>query len=214
MMSKSLTHYGTPRHSGRYPWGSGEDPQQRNKSFLGYVDDLKKKGMSELDIAKGLGMTTSQLRAKKSIAKAEQRKADTAEALRLRDKGYSNVAIGERMGLNESSVRNLLNPAMQERSEMADTTASMLKESVDKKSYIDVGIGVERYMGISRTKLKTSIAMLQEEGYTIHYIPVEQLGTGNKTSIMVLAKPDVTYSEVYNNKDKIRMVTNYSEDGG
>ena len=21
-----LMHYGTPRHSGRYPWGSGENP--------------------------------------------------------------------------------------------------------------------------------------------------------------------------------------------
>ena len=29
-----LTHYGTPRHSGRYPWGSGEDPAQRNKTLL------------------------------------------------------------------------------------------------------------------------------------------------------------------------------------
>lgn len=25
-----LEHYGTPRHSGRYPWGSGENPYQRN----------------------------------------------------------------------------------------------------------------------------------------------------------------------------------------
>ena len=28
-----LKHYGTPRRSGRYPWGSGDDPQ-RNKNFL------------------------------------------------------------------------------------------------------------------------------------------------------------------------------------
>ena len=210
----SLSHYGTPRHSGRYPWGSGKDSQQRNTSFLGRVEELKRQGLSEVEIAKGLGMTTSQLRARKSIAKAEQKKADMAQALRLKEKGYSNVAIGEKMGLNESSVRALLNPAMQEKALITNTTADILKANVDEKGYIDVGVGVERHMGITRTKLKTSLAMLEEEGYTLHYVPIEQLGTGKKTTVMVLAKPDTPFSEVYANKDKIKMVNEYSEDGG
>jgi len=209
-----LKHYGTPRHSGRYPWGSGDDPYQRNKSFLAYVDDLKKKGMSEVDIAEGLGMSTTQLRAKKSIAKAEQRKADAAQALRLKNKGYSNVAIGERMGINESSVRALLNPALQERADSARLTADILKDNIEKRGYIDVGVGVERYLGVSRTKLKTSIEMLKEEGYTAHYLNVEQLGTGKKTSLMVLAKPDTTYQEVYKNKDKISVPTVVYDENG
>lgn len=214
-MTEVLSHYGTPRHSGRYKWGSGDDSEQRNKSFLGQVDHLKKQGLSEVAIAEGLGITTSQLRAKKSIAKAEQRKADVAEAIRLSSKGVSNVAIGEKMGINESSVRALLNPSLQQRSEITDVTANMLKESVNKKSYIDVGSGVEKHIGVSRTKLKTAISQLQEEGYTVHYVPVEQLGTGKKTTIMVLAKPDVTFSEVYKNKSDIKMITDqYSPDGG
>jgi DNA-binding CsgD family transcriptional regulator len=212
--NSEIQHYGIPRKSGRYPWGSGENPEQRNRSFLGYVDDLKKKGVSEAAIAEGMGLTTTQLRAKKSIIKAEQRKADVAQALRLKNKGYSNVAIGERMGINESSVRALLNPAIQTRSEITDVTASMLKKSVADKGYVDVGAGVERYVGVSRTKLKTSIEMLKEEGYTIHYIPVEQLGTGKKTYIMTLASPGVSYSEVFSNKDKIKMLTAHSDDGG
>ena len=32
--SSSLAHYGMPRRSGRYPWGSGEDPYQHSKDFL------------------------------------------------------------------------------------------------------------------------------------------------------------------------------------
>ena len=28
-----LEHYGTPRHSGRYPWGSGDNPYQRYADF-------------------------------------------------------------------------------------------------------------------------------------------------------------------------------------
>ena len=27
---ESLLHYGMPRRSGRYPWGSGEDPYQHS----------------------------------------------------------------------------------------------------------------------------------------------------------------------------------------
>ena len=42
-----LEHYGTPRHSGRYPWGSGEDPYQHEKDFLGRVEELKKSGWTE-----------------------------------------------------------------------------------------------------------------------------------------------------------------------
>jgi DNA-binding CsgD family transcriptional regulator len=213
-MKDVIVHYGTPRHSGRYPWGSGEDPEQRNKSFLGYVDSLRKQGQSEVDIAKGLGMKTSELRAKKAIAKSEQRKADYAEVIRLKNKGMSNVEIGKRMGINESSVRSLLNPVLQERSDVIKTTADMLKDEVAKKGYIDVGAGVENHIGVSRTKLKTSLSMLEEEGYTIHYIPVEQLGTGKKTTLMTLAAPGTKYQDVYNNKDKIKMVGTYSEDGG
>lgn len=208
-----LKHYGTPRRSGRYPWGSGDDPQ-RNKNFLAYVDDLKKQGVSDVDIAKGMGMTTTQLRARKSIAKDEQRKSDAAMALRLKDKGYSNVAIGQRMGLNESSVRALLQPALQDRSNITSSTSNMLKQAVADKGYIDVGVGTERHIGISRTKLKTALESLKEEGYNVYYLKIDQVCTGKSTSMMVLAGPETTYSDVYKNRDKIKMTTDYTEDGG
>lgn len=220
-MPKEIKHYGTPRHSGRYPWGSGEDPEQRHRSFLGTVRELQKQGLSEKEIARGLGIvdrrgepSIAQLRAKKSIAKDAVKKADVAEAWRLKNKGMSNVAIGERMGLNESSVRALLNPGLQERADVTRVTADVLKEHVEKKGYLDVGLGTELYMGISRTKLKTAIALLEEEGYRVHNFDIEQLGTGKKTNMMVLTKSDVTYGDVQRNKDKIGMISSYSEDGG
>lgn len=213
IMVYTLSHYGTPRHSGRYPWGSGDDPQQRNKSFLGYVDDLKKKGMSEVDIAKGLKITTSQLRIKKSIAKNEIRKDNVAQAIRLRDKGCSNVEAGKRMGISESSFRALLNPVINERSEITSTIANMLKEQVETKKYIDVGLGVEKHLGISRTRLKTSLGMLKEEGYKTHIFDIEQLGTGKKTNMMVLTKD--SYGDTIKNKEHIKMPTDqHSIDGG
>src|SRR5512138_941906 len=107
-----IKHYGTPRHSGRYPWGSGDNPEQRNRSFLGYVEQLKKEGLSEVEIAEGLGLSTTQLRTRKSIAKNEVRSAMITQAQKLKDKGLSNIAIGQRMGINESSVRALLDPTL------------------------------------------------------------------------------------------------------
>ena len=214
MRVDELTHYGTPRHSGRYPWGSGQDPEQRGTSWLGKVNELRRQGLSEVEIAKGEGMSVSELRSKKSIARVEQRKADTAEALRLKDKGYSNIAIGSRMGINESSVRALLNPAIQERADIAATTSKMLKDAVEKNKYIDVGAGIEQHLGISRTKLNTSLSMLEEEGYEIHKIQVQQQFGKGKTTIRVLTPSGISSYEIYKNSDKIKIPTDYSEDGG
>lgn len=209
-----LKHYGIPRRSGRYPWGSGENPYQRNASFLGMVDDLRKEGLTESEIAKAVGMNTSQLRAAKSIAKNANRQADIAQAERLKERGWSNVAIGERMGVPESSVRALLAPGAKHKADVLQTTSNMIKDSVDQQGLIDIGTGVERHIGVSQDRLKTSVSMLEHEGYKIHYIPVEQLGTGHKTSLKVLAPPGMTYSEVYKQRDNVKLPLSVSEDNG
>lgn len=209
-----LMHYGTPRHSGRYPWGSGEDPQN-SRNFLNYVADLKRKNMTEAEIARGLGFdSTTRLRAAKSIAKNQQKQEDIRQAQRLKDKGMSNVAIGQRMGINESSVRALLAPGEKDKADILAATSDMLKSQVEKKSYLDVGAGAEFSANVSRTKLNTAIAVLEEQGYKVHYVKVEQLGTGKQTTIKVLTKPDVPYSEVFKNRDNIKQITDHSEDGG
>lgn len=210
-----LKHYGVPRRSGRYPWGSGDDGYQRNAPLKAKVNELRKSGYSETQIAKDLGFdSTTKLRSEISLENAAQRKADAAFALRLKEKGVSNVEIGERMGINESSVRSLLNPVMKERALVTEQTAEMLKQQVESKKYIDVGAGVENQLGITRTKLNTAISDLQNNGYKISYVKVEQLGTGKNTSIKVLTKEDVPYSEIYKNKADIQTVTDWSNDGG
>ena len=212
-----LEHYGTPRHSGRYPWGSGENPYQRNGNFVSHVTKLRKNGLSEKQIADSMEMTTSQLRAKLSIAKAEIRKEESAMAWKLKEKGYSNVAIGKRMGKNESSVRALLDPHLKERNNMTNELADQLKAAVDEKKYIDVGSGTEHQfaMPVSSTRMRTAIALLEQQGYKIQYVQVDQMGTNNKTSIKVLTKNDVGYKELADNKEKISLPTNfYMEDNG
>lgn len=210
-----LAHYGILRKSGRYPWGSGETQSQRNRSFLDTVENLRKnEGMSETEIARGFGMTTTDLRALKSIAKNQEKQEQIGMAQRLRDKGYSNVAGARRMGIAESTYRTLIEPGEKDKVDILESTSNMLKKQVEDKGYIDVGTGVEHHLGVSSTKLSTAVSRLKEEGYTVHYIKVEQLGTGQQTTMKVLAKPDTPYSEVYRNRANIKQVTNYSEDGG
>ena len=208
----TLKHIGTKGHSGRYPLGSGDVPEQRHKTFLGTVKDLEKKGISEVDVAKGLGIKTSELRIKKSLAKDKKIQDETADCLKLKNKGYSNVAIGKELGIPEPTVRSRLNPILQQRSQVTQTIANMLKESVDKKGFIDVGIGVENHLGISRPKLKVAIASAKEDGYQIQFFRELQPGTGKFTSIMALAGPGVPYDA--KNKVNVRLITDYSENGG
>jgi predicted transcriptional regulator len=212
---KYLAHYGILRKSGRYPWGSSSNQSTRNRSFLDYVDDLRTRlGYSEVQIAETIGISTTQLRAAKTIAKAEQKQSNIAMAQRLRDKGMGNVEIGKRMGINESSVRALLKPGEQDKADVLMTVSTMLKDEVAQKKYLDVGTGVEQHIGISETKLKAAVANLQEEGYSVHYIKVLQLGTGKETTVKVLVGPETTWSELNRNKNDIQQIMSYSNDNG
>lgn len=212
--SDYLAHYGILRKSGRYPWGSGNNQSTRNRTFLETIADLRSQGISESDIAQGFGMSTTQLRALKSIAKNEQKQSQIAMAQKLKDKAYSNVAIGQRMGLNESSVRALLAAGSQDRADVLNNISGMLKKEVDSKTYVDIGSGVETQLGISKERLNTAVAMLQEQGYTKHSVKIPQLGTRHETELKVLAPPGTTQRDVWLNRDKIQQIQQFSDDGG
>ena len=193
-----LMHYGMPRRSGRYPWGSGKDPYQHSGDFLSRVDELTKKGMSEKDIADHFGLTTSQLRIQKSLAKDERRTLEVDTAKGLRDKGYSLNEIAKMMGYNnDSSVRSLLNEHSEARMKEAKNTAEFLKKQVKEKGMIDVGTGVERELGISKEKLKEALYILELEGYNTFGGGVPQVNNpGKQTNLKVLCPPDTPYKTI------------------
>lgn len=215
-----LSHYGILRRSGRYPWGSGGATDLENHTgFLDYLADLRGQGLSEKQIAEALStpehkVSTTLLRDYNSIAKNEVRAARIAQAERMRAKGMSYIAIGERMGMPESTVRSLLKQDTKDRSEILGSTVDMLKEQVANKKYIDVGKGTEYQLNISETKKNQALTKLKEEGYQVFYVKETQLGTGKDTSIKVLVGPGTTYSELSNNRDQIQQIHNRSEDGG
>lgn len=211
-----LQHIGTLHKSGRYPWGSGVDPAQRNRMFTDHVNKLRKDGLTDPQIAEGMGLKTTQFRAKMSIAGDSVKREDMATAKRLKDTGMSNVAVGREMGKNESTIRSLLAPATQEKEDILLTTAAVLRNEVKEKKHLDISLGTENYLGISQTRLNTAAEILKEEGYRVDGVKIPQLGTGKFTKMKVISAPDTEYTEVIQaaKLGKIGTVAHYSEDSG
>lgn len=211
-----LMHYGVPRRSGRYPWGSGENPYQHSGDFLSRIEGLKKEGKTEKEIADELNLTTTQLRIQMSLAKDERRSLEVATAKSLREKGYSLNEIAEKMGYaNDSSVRSLLNENSEVRMNQAKATAAFLRKQIEEKGMIDVGVGVERELGISREKLNQALYILEMEGYPVYGAGVPQAtNPGKQTNIKVIGPPGTEHKDIYNYED-IHSISEYaSHDDG
>jgi transposase len=209
-----LAHYGILRRSGRYPWGSGQTQNQRNRTFLDTIEQHKRDGMSEKEISKMYDIPIKRLRALKAVARNEQRAANIAMAERLRAKGMSTTAIGQRMGMPESTVRTLLAPGAKDKADNIISIANALRSKVDEEGMIDIGSGVENHLNISGTKLDTAIEVLREEGYNVHQIPIKGVASGQTIKGLVLTRPEITQKEAWQNQDKIGSVAMRSEDGG
>lgn len=213
-----LMHYGMPRRSGRYPWGSGKDPYQHATDFLSRIEELKKSGWKETpeNIMEEFGLTTTDYRREKSICKDERRIYDVNTAKRLRDKeGLSTSEIGRKMGVNESTVRGWFDSESESRMMQSRKTADFLKEQIKEKKMVDVGAEVERELGVSRQKLDTALYMLEREGYHVYSGRVPQPTNKNQmTTLKVLAAPDAEHKEIFQ-FENIKTINDYiSRDGG
>lgn len=211
----SLLHYGVKRKSGRYPWGSGEDPRGGN-DFLSAVDELRGQGLKDTEVAEKLGMNTTQLRNNITWAENERKNALRQQVGVLREQGMTKVAIAAELGVSEATVRNYLDPVKKVEKVKLDNVTEALKSGVDRTGYLDVGVSVERQLGISRTKFNAMVnKLVADEGYHIHEINVKRLSdpTGQKyTTVKVLTKdPDVKNTKM--NEDKIRPLDTWSDDG-
>lgn len=201
--------------SGRYPLGSGKNPYQHSGDFLSRVNDLKKAGLSEKEIADTLGITTTQLRAQKALAKAEDRSQKVAMARELQKQGLTLTEIARKMGYpNESSVRSLLNEDSERRMNQAMKTAEFLKKQIDEKGMIDVGTGAERELGVSKEKLNQALEILQEQGYPVYGGGIPQVtNPGKQTNVKVVCPPGTEHKEIYN-FENVHSVREYTSDDG
>ena len=216
--AETLKHYGTKFHSGRYPYGSGEDPYQHGGDFLTRVERLKSQpgGWKETaeNVRKEFGIGLEDYRNEKYWAEYTRREQQVAKAKTLKEKGFGNSAIGREMGLSESTVRSLLNPNSEAKMLAAKQTADFLKEQVAEKGMLDVGKDTERFLNISRTKMDQALYALQSEGYMVYQNRVEQpTNRGNFTTQMVLCPPGTKQKETWN-FDQIHTIEDYKYQEG
>lgn len=227
LSDEELMHYGMPRRSGRYPYGSGKNGYQHSKDFLGRIKELKESNFTYTDengkkwtgdnaIAKSMGLTSSEYRRQVSWANYEERCLQVATAKSLQEDGLGPTAIGKKMGINESTVRSLLNPGSEDKMNQAMETVNLLRKNLEEKGMIDVGSDVARELGISKERLDMAIDYLEKaEGCPVYKGGIPQpTNPGQQTNQRVLCLPGTKHNEIYD-YDKVKTINDYvSDDGG
>lgn len=223
--SNILEHYGTKRHSGRYPWGSGDNPYQHSGDFLSRIEVLKKKGLSEKDILESINdslpkeyqMSLSEFRVAKRTAIHERKTSEYEQIHKLKDEDHLGwTEIANQLGMSESSVRSKYAGNADKKAQRAKNIADTLKKEVDKKGMIDVSEGANFALGVTDTELQDAVYTLEAEyGYKRYGVGIKQ-PTNNRqqTNIMVLAKPEFDQKYAYNHQEQIDSLGDYHTDDG
>lgn len=223
--SNILEHYGTKRHFGRYPWGSGDNPYQHSGDFLSRVEELKKKGLSEKEILETINnslpdeykMGLTEFRTARQKAGHDRKALEYDQIRAMKDDGLGWKEIGDKLGMSESSVRSKYNNAIGEKASQAEKIAATLKAEVDKKGMIDISEGANQVLGVSESKLDEAAYILEAEyGYQRYGVGIRQpTNTRQQTNITVLAKPEFDQKYAYQHQDQIDSLGDYhSDDGG
>lgn len=213
--SDILSHYGTKYHSGRYPYGSGDNPYQHDGGLKGYIKEMRESGFSDEEIAKGMNMTIKEMKLRLSVENMEERNLNYEKVLELTEKGYNTSEIARIMGKNESSIRSLKNEAINYKNNISLKTAEMLKKEVDNHGTTLIGKGTSNRLNITDNKLEVALILLEREGYTVQNIPVKQIGTNKKTIARCLVPPGQEWKDTIKNIQDIHVINDtYSEDGG
>ncbi len=220
-----LEHYGTKRHSGRYPWGSGDNPYQHSGDFLSRVDTLKKQGLSEKDILEAINNTLpkeyqmglTEFRIAKQKAGHDRKALEYEQIASLKKDGLGWTEIANKLGMSESSVRSKYNGGIGEKASQAEKIAETLKKEVDKKGMVDISEGANLTLGVSESKLDEAAYILEAEyGYKRYGVGIRQpTNIRQQTNITVLAKPEYDQKYAYQHQDQIDSLGDYhSDDGG
>lgn len=214
-----LLHYGVKRRSGRYPYGSGDDPFQHEEAFnfINTMREYRDSGLNDTEIAKKMGYTTTEYRAFKTLYNAQVTDSNINSARTMLEDGHSISQIAERLSVSESTVRNYLKSdttKMRNTNKQIEGTKDMLKEQIKKNTILDIGEGTNVQLGISESRLKAAVKELENEGYYVHNVHIYRLGSENKyTTIKTLSQFE-TKEEAFNNAEKIRPPKAWTDDGG
>lgn len=209
------------RGSGRYGYGSGENPYQHGVTFYDKYNRYKHQGLSEVEIAEKMNarnMATGQvstvvLRKMYSMAvsdfKASYKVAQAQKAVELRDKGLSYDKIAAQMGLpGDSSVRHLISSMDKYKTQQHKVTAQYLVDRMEKTGkFLEVGDGAQYQLNVSRGTLDNALAYLQMQGYSVYNR--RRPNATNKsvsTTLMILTPPGTERKLTYDDKNMTSVI--------
>ena len=104
-------------HSGRYPWGSGDNPYQRYFDFFSRYNRIKKAhpGISDEELAEKLDcfdkkkkVSVKELERKLKLGKEANKQVEIWNAKQMAAEGMGASEIGRKLGKNESTIRGWL----------------------------------------------------------------------------------------------------------
>lgn len=219
LLHRGVAHDENPpgRGSGRYGFGTGANPGQHQDTFTSRVEAKRRLGLKDSEIAKALlgdRATVNDLKTEMSIEKNLALRANIQTAEKLYKKYKNRSAVAREMGLNESSVRSLLNPVIMENRLKYSNTADKLRDIVDKKEIVDISKDTELYLGVPQYTKDVAVAMLTKEGYTKAWVKIPQVGTQFETTITVLAKPGIPWAEIQKRKFDVKGIEDFTPDMG
>ena len=200
-------------HSGRYPWGSGDNPYQRYYDFYMRCEKYKKAdpNITEFELAKKLEcygktksgekeVSVSEFKRLYKLAKAEYKAKQIHQAREMAARGMGSSEIGRELGRPEGTIRGWLDESKNHSLNTTKATAEMIRDIVDKKKYVDVSSGANYYLNVTDNKMGEALKMLEDQGYHLDNVKIKQQGTSHDTTVSVLSRPDVTYSDVQAHK--------------
>ena len=223
-----LIHYGVKRRSGRYPWGSGEDPYQNSCDFLGRVKQLRKENFTYTDeegktwtgdnaIAKSLGISSGEFRNEMALANSERTLLLQAKIKSLSQDGLGPTEIGRKLHLSEGTVRS-----MQKNSDQAvykalqiKNTADFIRDQVNTRGMIDVGGSSHLELNVSKEKMEAAIQQLWKEGYEVYAGGMDNVtNAGKRINQKVICPPGTQYKDIYDLENVHSLKEYISRDGG
>ena len=193
--------------SGRYRKGTGANPNQHVDTIpwsRETVDKMRAEGISDKDIAKSMGMSWNKFRGKISESNAERTAYERAVCIELSKKGYSIRKISAETGWSATTVRNRMSDYTQAKIDKNEKYKQILRDQIEEKGHLDVGLGTEHNLGVSETKMKQLVQALKEEGYILSKPRIPQAGTGYETHMLVLSKKGTPSNYIYNHIEEIK----------
>lgn len=202
-----LAHIGVKYRSGRYPYGSGEDPYQHDDSWLRRYHGYRQQGYNDTEIARFFEMTTRQLKDKRAAELQAQSNYQNQRWQALYEKGMSYSEISELDGYPTSTIASRLKGLQAAKESVAQkrqNAITIIKETMTEGGYLDLGHGTAEQLNISDSMLKSAIKSLEAEGYVSAKISIpQQTRPHQQFNTIVLISPEEA-QKMDPNKDPVK----------